>query len=38
MTAWANFNRGNGQTKEWILTALAKQDIKADDIPPEMTF
>lgn len=38
MTAWANFNRGNGQTKEWILAALAKQNIKPEDIPPEMTF
>lgn len=38
MTAWANFNRGNGQTKEWILTALAKQNIKPEDVPPEMTF
>lgn len=38
VSAWANFNRNNGQIREWIVTNLAKVGIEPGDVPAEVTF
>lgn len=38
LDAWAVFNRSNGQTREWIIAALAKVNIAPSDVPAEVTF
>ncbi|MEO7243341.1 MAG: transporter substrate-binding domain-containing protein [Variovorax sp.] len=38
LDAWAVFNRGNGQARQWIVTALDKIGISESDVPAEVTF
>lgn len=38
LDAWAVFNRSNGQTRDWIVTSLAKVNISPADVPAEVTF
>jgi polar amino acid transport system substrate-binding protein len=38
LDAWNEDNRGRGQIREWIVTALAKFGIAAGDLPPDVSF
>jgi len=38
VSAWCNFNRGNGQIREWIVANLSKVNIQPEDVPAEVTF
>lgn len=38
VSSWCDFNRSNGQMREWIVTNLAKVNIMADDVPAEVQF
>jgi polar amino acid transport system substrate-binding protein len=38
LSAWCDFNRNNGQIREWIVANLAKVNIQPEDVPPEVTF
>jgi polar amino acid transport system substrate-binding protein len=38
LAAWCDFNRNNGQIREWIVANLAKVNIVPEDVPPEVTF
>ena len=38
INAWADFNRGNGQIREWILAALFEMGITEADLPEGMDF
>lgn len=38
LSSWCDFNRSNGQVREWIVANLAKIDISADDVPEEVQF
>jgi len=38
VSVWADYNRGLGTTREWILKALEPMGITASDLPPEVTF
>ena len=38
INAWAAFNRGSGQVREWILAALGEMGITPADLPPDMDF
>ncbi len=38
VSIWADYNRGLGTTREWIITALEPMGIDASDIPAEVTF
>lgn len=35
---WADYNRGLGNVREWIIIALGKMGIEASDVPPEFQF
>jgi polar amino acid transport system substrate-binding protein len=36
--AWSEDNRGLGQIREWVMTALAKFGIASGDLPPDVSF
>lgn len=38
VSGWCDFNRSNGQMREWIVAGLAKVNIAPDDVPPEVQF
>ncbi len=38
VSVWADYSRGLGATREWILKALEPMGIKPVDIPPEVNF
>jgi polar amino acid transport system substrate-binding protein len=38
LNAWTAYNRGMGQTREWILAALENMGIARDSIPAEVSF
>lgn len=38
VNAWIDYNRSNGQIREWIVDALAKIGIAPNDVPPEVSF
>lgn len=38
VNAWADFSRGSGQVREWILASLGDMGITPADLPPDMDF
>ena len=38
ISTWCDFNRGNGQIREWIVANLAKVNIQPEDVPSEVQF
>jgi polar amino acid transport system substrate-binding protein len=38
IAAWTEFNRGSGQVREWIFSALGEMGIESGDIPAGMEF
>ncbi|RXT35526.1 transporter substrate-binding domain-containing protein [Bradyrhizobium betae] len=38
LSAWADYNRALGQTREWILKGFEAVGLGPDDIPPEIQF
>jgi polar amino acid transport system substrate-binding protein len=38
LSAWADYNRAMGQTREWMLKGFEAVGLSADDIPPEIQF
>lgn len=38
VSSWCDFNRSNGQMREWIVANLAKVNISAEDVPAEVQF
>jgi polar amino acid transport system substrate-binding protein len=38
LSAWADYNRSMGQTREWMLKGFEAVGLTADDIPPEVQF
>ncbi|MBR1267442.1 transporter substrate-binding domain-containing protein [Bradyrhizobium sp. AUGA SZCCT0222] len=38
LSAWADYNRAMGQTREWMLKGFEAIGLAADDIPPEVQF
>ena len=38
LSAWADYNRAMGQTREWMLKGFAAAGLKPEDIPPEVQF
>lgn len=38
LSAWADYNRALGQTREWMLKAFETVGLSAEDIPPEIQF
>jgi len=38
LSAWADYNRAMGQTREWMLKGFQVVGIAAQDIPPEVEF
>jgi polar amino acid transport system substrate-binding protein len=38
LSAWADYNRAMGQTREWMLKGFEAVGLTADDIPPEVQF
>ena len=38
MNAWIEYNRGTGQTREWLIGGLALNGVTKEQIPPEITF
>jgi polar amino acid transport system substrate-binding protein len=38
LSAWADYNRSLGQTREWMLKAFETIGLSADDVPPEIQF
>jgi polar amino acid transport system substrate-binding protein len=38
LSAWADYNRSMGQTREWMLKGFEPLGITADDLPPEVQF
>jgi polar amino acid transport system substrate-binding protein len=38
LSAWADYNRAMGQTREWMLKGFEAVGLKAEDIPPEVQF
>ncbi len=38
VSTWCDFNRGNGQIREWIVSNLAKVNIQPEDVPAEVQF
>ena len=38
LSAWADYNRAMGQTREWMLKGLGAVGLKPEDIPPEVQF
>jgi polar amino acid transport system substrate-binding protein len=38
LSAWADYNRAMGQTREWMLKGFEKVGLTAEDIPSEIQF
>lgn len=38
LSAWADYNRAMGQTREWMLKGFEAVGLTPDDIPPEIQF
>jgi polar amino acid transport system substrate-binding protein len=38
LSAWADYNRAMGQTREWMLKGFGAVGLKPEDIPPEVQF
>jgi polar amino acid transport system substrate-binding protein len=38
LSAWADYNRVMGQTREWMLKGFEAVGIMAEDVPPEVQF
>lgn len=38
LSAWADYNRSLGQTREWLLKAYETVGLSAEDIPSEVQF
>lgn len=38
VSSWCDFNRSNGQMREWIVANLAKVNISPEDVPAEVQF
>jgi polar amino acid transport system substrate-binding protein len=38
LSAWADYNRAMGQTREWMLKGFEAVGLKPEDIPPEVQF
>jgi polar amino acid transport system substrate-binding protein len=38
LSAWIDYNRGNGQIREWILSSLGDMGIEPSDLPKNMEF
>jgi polar amino acid transport system substrate-binding protein len=38
LSAWADYNRAMGQTREWMLKGFEAVGLAADDVPPEVQF
>ncbi|MET4799901.1 transporter substrate-binding domain-containing protein [Bradyrhizobium sp. LB11.1] len=38
LSAWADYNRSMGQTREWMLKGFEAVGLTADDLPPEVQF
>jgi polar amino acid transport system substrate-binding protein len=38
LSAWADYNRSLGQTREWMLKGFEAVKVSAEDIPPEVQF
>jgi polar amino acid transport system substrate-binding protein len=38
LSAWADYNRAMGQTREWMLRGFASLGLTAEDIPAEVQF
>lgn len=38
LSAWADYNRAMGQTREWMLKGFEAVGISTDDVPPEIQF
>lgn len=38
LSAWADYNRAMGQTREWMLKGFEAVGISAEDVPPEIQF
>ena len=36
LNAWIDFNRGTQQIREWLYGGLAMDDVKPEDIPPDV--
>jgi polar amino acid transport system substrate-binding protein len=38
LSAWADYNRAMGQTREWMLKGFEMVGLAAEDLPPEVQF
>jgi polar amino acid transport system substrate-binding protein len=38
LSAWADYNRAMGQTREWMLKGFEMVGLGAEDLPPEVQF
>jgi polar amino acid transport system substrate-binding protein len=38
LSAWADYNRAMGQTREWMLKGFEMVGLSAEDLPPEVQF
>uniref|UniRef100_UPI001C097F5E hypothetical protein n=1 Tax=Acinetobacter baumannii TaxID=470 RepID=UPI001C097F5E len=38
LSAWADYNRSMGQTREWMIKGFAALGMTVDDIPSEVQF
>ena len=38
LSAWADYNRAMGQTREWMLKGFEAVGLTVDDLPPEVQF
>jgi polar amino acid transport system substrate-binding protein len=38
LSAWADYNRAMGQTREWMLKGFEAVGLSVEDIPPEVQF
>jgi polar amino acid transport system substrate-binding protein len=38
LSTWADYNRGLGQIREWVIANLALVGVSVDDIPPGVQF
>ena len=38
LSAWADYNRALGQTREWMLKTFETIGLSAEDIPGEIQF
>ncbi|MEY9522974.1 hypothetical protein ABIF70_004115 [Bradyrhizobium japonicum] len=38
LSAWADYNRSMGQTRDWMLKGFEAVGLTADDLPAEVQF